>query len=473
MQTAVTELETSRVKVEVSVSPDEMAPAVERAARELGAEIRVPGFRQGHAPSAVVIQRAGWAMVAEHAVREGLAGWYELAVREANIKPVGEPKVDLEALPERGAPLEFSIEVGVVPRAQLGAYRELEVGRRDPEVEASDIDREIDRMRDEAGRLEPVDRAVSEGDFVAIDFEGRVDGRPLERASARDHVVEVGSGQMVGSFESELVGMVSGDRKEFTIRFPDDYEQPEVAGSDVEFEVSAKTVQEKRLPEVDDEFASQSGFDTVAELRSDIEEKLRAFQQSTIEREFREAAVDAAVANGKVDIPSELVDARVQEMRGDFESSLKRRGIEPDVFMKISGTTEEQLDAQMRERAVIELKREAVLEAVADEESIEATDDDLVAEIEKTSDGGGKQVRRSLKRLKSSGRDAAVREQIRIRKALDIVVQSAKPIPMAQAKAREDLWTPDKAVEDAEDRIGEGAGGAAGASAAGLWTPGD
>src|SRR3954466_5871039 len=278
-KTNTSELGDSRVRVEVEVEPAAVDKALTQAAATLGRDLKIPGFRKGKVPPQVVLQRVGREAVLDEAVRQALPNWYEEAIGDAGVNTVGEPSLDLGELPDKGSPLEFSIEVGVRPIATLGDYKELEVGRREPEVPAEDVDGEIERLREQAASLANVERPAAKGDFVVIDFVGRIDGEPFEGGEARGYLLELGSNRLVEGFEEQLEGASAGDEREVKVTFPEDYRAENLAGSDATFEVSVKEVKEKRLPELGDELAEAGGFDTLDELRGDIEQKIRAARE--------------------------------------------------------------------------------------------------------------------------------------------------------------------------------------------------
>src|SRR5947209_3148974 len=330
LKTSVSDLGDSRVRLDVEVEPAEVQRAVDRAAAALGRELKVPGFRKGKVPPAVVLRRVGRDAVVDEAVRKELPNWYEEAIGDAKIATVGEPSVDLADLPERGAPLSFSVEVAVRPTAELGDYKGLEVGRRATDVADAEVDAELERLRESTRSLETVDRPAAQGDFVVIDFVGRVDGEPFEGGEARGHVLELGSGQLVEGFEEQLIGAGAGDEKQVTVTFPDDYRAEALAGKEAVFDVSVREVKEKRLPELDDDFAVEAGgFDTFAELREDVVSRLRERKEQMIESEFREAAVDAAVEHAKLEVPGELVHAKAHEMWHETARRPRAQGLQP------------------------------------------------------------------------------------------------------------------------------------------------
>jgi trigger factor len=474
MKTTVSELPDSRVRVEVGVEAEDVDRRVEDAARRLGRELRIPGFRKGKVPPQIVLQRVGRAAVMEQALRDALPEWYERAVLDSGISPVGDPQLDMGAVPESaGAPLEFSIEVAVRPKANLGQYKGLEVGRAEPEVPAETVDAELERLREGFGSLNPVDRPAREGDNLLIDYRGVVDGEPFEGGEGRDELIELGGGRLLEDFERGLAGASATEQHTIEVEFPDDYAAEQLAGKTATFTVDVKEVREKELPPLDDEFAADaSEFDTLEELRSNIESRLREAFERRSEDQFREAAVDAAVAEASVELPEDVVAARAQEMWERIERSLSARGVSPETYLQMQGRNRGELIEDARPDAERALKREAVLEAIVAAEGIEVTEEEMLAALANSPDHEGHEHDPSelLERLRQTGRDALLREDLRLRKAIDLIAENAKPIPIERAEARERLWTPEK---EAERRAGEGERSEGAKDEPGtLWTPG-
>jgi len=465
LSTTTEELEDSRVRVRVEVGADQIERELENAAQELGKDFKVSGFRQGKVPPQVVLQRIGRESVLDEAVRRGMPGWYEEALHDAGVAAVGDPKVDLlEGLPDAGSSLEFTIEVGVRPKARLGVYKGVEVGRREPEVASEEVDSELERIRDSAASLETVEREAVEGDFVVVDFTGYVDGEAFDGGEARGYLLELGSGRLIEGFEAQLTGASAGDEREVDVTFPEEYGNEDLAGKDASFAVSVKEVKEKRLPELDDDFAIEAGgYDSVDELRSEIEGRLRERDGVAIEREFREAAVDAVAAEAEIAIPHELVHSKAQEMWRQTAHRLRHQGVDPEQYLQLTGKDEEQLVAESEPDAERALRREAALAAVVEAEGVEVTDEELMDALREASTEPGKAVpsekslKRSLKKARARGQDEALREDIAMRKAVDLVVESASPISVEQAEAKGKLWTPGREEQPAGE----------------LWTPGE
>src|SRR4051794_40905789 len=455
----VTELPESRVRVQAEVPATEVEKRVHQAARELGRSMRVPGFRAGKVPPPVIIQRVGRETVLDEAVRDSIGIWYSAAIDAAKIVPVGEPDLDITDRPREGEPLRFSIEIGVRPKATLGEYKGLEVGRREPEADDEAIDAEIEQLRDRTAKLETVERAAADGDFVVMDYLGTLDGEPFAGGEGRDQMVELGTGRLVPGFEEQLEGASTGEERTVTVTFPEDYGAEQLAGREAAFAVTVKEVKAKELPELDDELAAEAGFDTPDELRADIRERLAERQATQIEAEFREAALDSAVKNAKLDVPDTLVEARARELWDSMLHQLSHQGISREAYLRISGREEEEIVEQGKPDAERALRREAVLAAIAAAEGLEPTEEDMLEAVQAAAPRDERvSPKKLLERLRSNGRLDALRDDLAQRKALELVAESATPISVEQAKARDKLWTP------GSDDPGGGSGQ--------LWTPG-
>ncbi|MBV8733847.1 MAG: trigger factor [Solirubrobacterales bacterium] len=457
LKTTVTELPESRVRLAVEVPPEEVERRVHQAAREVGSKMRIPGFRRGKVPPPVVIRRLGREALMEEAVRDGLPRWYQQAVDEAGIAPVGDPELDVPSNPDQGQPFTFSFEIGVRPRAKLGPYKGLEVGRREPRADPQLLEQGIERLRDQHATLEHVERPAEQGDFIVVDYLGRADGKLLEGAEGRDQLLELGTGRLLPGFDEELVGASAGEQREVEITFPEDHPE-DLRGRTATFEVTVKDVQAKRLPELDGEFAELAGFDSVDELREDIAKRLREADEEAVEREFGQAVVDAAVQQAEIEVPERLVHARAHELLEQTLAALERQGISKESYLRITGGDEERLAHEAEPEAKSALQREAVLAAVAEAEGLHPSDEELQRELAPLAQRDGRKPERVLTDLRRRGALEQFREDVASRQALELLVAEAKPIPSEQARAREKLWTPEK--QGAEQPSGQ------------LWTPG-
>jgi trigger factor len=477
LQTTVAELPDSRVRVRVQVAPTEIERRLESKAKQLGRELKLPGFRRGKVPPALVIQRVGREAVLDQAVRDSLGSWYATAIQSSRIVPVGDPQLDLSDLPAEGQELEFSIEIGVLPKAELGGYEGLEVPRREAAIEEQLVEQEIDGVRERLAKLETAERAAAEGDFVVIDYVGSLpEGGdepeqepvlvPFAGGEGRDQPIELGGGNLIPGFEEALVGASAGEERTVELTFPADYPNEDLAGREATFAVTVKEVKLKQLPDVDEDLAIDVGFDSVDELREDIRTRLREADEARVDAEFREAALDAAVAQAKVPVTPALVEARAREMWERMLHSLSHRGITREAYLQIAGRGEDEILADMLADAEQALRREAVLTAIVAAEQIEPTEQQVLEALAPTAEREGVEPDKLLADLRSSGRLEELSEDLAARMAVELVAERAKPISVEQAQARDALWTPDKDAEPAEAVAGGGA-----PAAGKLWTP--
>jgi trigger factor len=307
------------------------------------------------------------------------------------------------------------------------------------------VQAELDALRERAARLDTVEEAASDGDYVVMDYVGSVDGEPFEGGEGRDQLLELGSGRLIPGFEEQLRGAKAADERTVKVTFPDDYGAEHLAGKDAEFAVTVKEVKRKSLPELDDEFASdQAGFDTLDELREDIVSKLKQADEQRADAEYREAVLDAVVAAATVQVPESLGDARARELWERLLHSLGHQGISKDAYLQISGKSEEEILDEAKPDAEQALRREAVIAAVIEAEEIEPSDGDVLAALQASATREGTTPEKLRQRLEDAGRLDEVREDLAQRAAIDYLVEHANPIDPARAAARDKLWTPDK-----------------------------
>lgn len=429
ISTTVTDLPASRVRVVAQVAAEEVARTIDQAARQLGLNMRIPGFRKGKAPPPLIVQRVGRSAVVDRAVQDGLKRWYGAALDDAGIAPVGQPELDVGDPPADGQPMTFSIEIGVRPVATLGRYKGLEVGRREPEIDAQVVDGELQALRQRLAQAKAVQRPARNGDLVLIDFDGLIGDEPFDGGRGRDQMVELGSGMLVAGFETQLEGAIAGEERVVTIDFPNvdspqDHRAEEVAGDRASFIVDVKQVLAKELPELDDALARETaGCDTLEQLRADVAARLLADDERRVAAEFREAVLDAAAANASVELPAALVAARAGELWEHRLRLLGEEGITKEVHLQIAGATEEELRAQLEPEAEQQLRREAVLAAVAVAEGIEVTDQELRAARRDSAD-----------RSTSHRRPGTLREELAGRRASDLLAAQAVAITVERAQ---------------------------------------
>jgi trigger factor len=327
-------------------------------------------------------------------------------------------------------------------------------------------------MRERLARLETAERPAGEGDYVVIDYVGRlpaVDEQTGETTmvafaggEGRDQLIELGGGKLIPGFEEGLLGAQAGETRTVELSFPEDYGSAELAGREASFQIAVKEVKGKQLPDVDGDFAVDAGFDDVDELREDIGRRVLQAEEQRVAEEFREAALDAAVANARVSVTEELVSSRAREMWERMLHTLSHRGITREAYLQIVGRAEQEILAEMAPEAEQGLRREAVLSAVVAAEQIEPSEQDLLEAVAPTAEREGIAPEQVLEQLREAGRVEELREDLAARQAVELIVARAKPIPLEQAQAREQLWTPEK------EAAGEGESAPAGER---LWTP--
>ena len=445
MKTSVEELPENRVRLEVEVPEADVMHALEHAASDLAGSLRVPGFRKGKVPTRVVAARVGREALWEEALRSHLDSWFWSAAATSGIRPVANPEVDFDAIPDDGGPFRFTATVAVMPKPEVADWIGLEVPAAEPEVPQEIVDAELEELRATVAELVPVEsRLVREGDTVVLDLVGD------ETGTQRDYVAEVGEGRLIEPLERALLGMTAGETK--TVELPVDEART------TEVSVTVKDVKEKVLPELDDDLArATSEFETLAELRADIEERLRDQLAGELEAKFREDAIDTLVEASRVDVPDALVDRRAAELWAGIARSLERRGITVETYLTMTGQSQEQIVARMREEAARALKRELVLEAVADKLAVDVSDEEAEALLREQAQAAGESPDDTVALMRERGGFERLRDDLRLKKALDEIVAGVNRIPVDLARAREKLWTPEKEK---------------GGSGMKIWTPG-
>ena len=441
MAAQVEELPDNRVRLTVEVPQADLQHAVEHATSDLAQSVKVPGFRKGKVPTQVLKARIGRERIFSEAVESHIGGWFLNAAASTRIRPVAAPEYDYNLPDSEDDAFSFTATVSVQPKPEPADWTTLEVPYAEPEVPAEVVDQELEALRANVAELVPVDdRPARTGDVIVIDvFDSSGEGQ-------RDLVVELGSGRLIEELERALTGASAGESKEV--------ELPQEDGTTTLATVTLKELKEKALPPLDDELArSASEFDTLAELRADIEGRIRDALEEESETAFRADAVDMLVQATGVEAAGPLVEARARELLNAFARSLERRGISPETYLQLSGETGDQLVERLRAEAQLSVARELVLEAVADKLGLEVSDDEVKALVREQAEAAGEDADNVIEDLWNHGRQEDLREDLRLRAALDRVAAEVKPIPMEQAQAREAIWTPDKEKPETETKL--------------------
>ena len=444
MQTQVEELADNKVRLTVEVPRHDVEHAVEHAASDLAESLKIPGFRKGKVPMPVLLARVGRERLYAEAVESHIGSWFMNAAANSRIHPVERPEYDYELPASPAEDWRFSATVAVQPKPQVPDWTKLEVPMPDADVPADLIEHELNVLRSSVAELAPVERPAQEGDTLVVDLV-RAGGE-----AQRDYVVELGAGRLVEELEHGLLGMSVGETREIA------FERPGEEATTVE--VTVKDVKEKILPPLDDDLArAATEFDTLDELRADLEQRLREQIEDEAEGVFRAGVVDALVDASGVEASGPLVESRARELTAGFLRSLERRGISPETYLAITNQTGEQLRDQLYAEARRSVGRELVLDAVAEQLGIEVSDGEVEAVVREQAQAVGDDPEETLREVRAAGTFERLREDLRLRNALDRVAAEVQRIPADVAAAREKLWTPEKEKPD---------------TAAKLWTPG-
>ena len=425
-------LEKSRVALTIETSAEEFEAAVNKAYLKMRGKINVPGFRVGKAPRKIIEKMYGAEVFYEEAVNIILPDAYEAAVKEQELDVVGYPEVELESCTKDG--VVFKCTVAVYPEVKLGQYKGLEAPKAEVKVAAADVNARLKEMADRNSRLVSVDRAVKKGDTADIDFEGFDNGVAFDGGKGENFDLEIGSGSFVPGFEDQLIDMKAGEEKDIDITFPKDY-TPELAGKPVVFRVKVNEVKVKEVPALDDEFAKDvSEFDTLKDLKADIKKKLTAERTEAAQRAFEDVLM-AKVAEGvEADVPHEMVDLQAEQMTEGFKQQLAAQGIPFDQYLKMTNTTEADFKSQAYGPAEQQVKMDLAISAIVKAEGLEASDDEVEAEMKKVADKYGM----DLDTVKKYLRPEEVKEQVIREKVIKLVADSAVAVAPAEALAEEE-----------------------------------
>lgn len=430
----VEKTDTNKVTLDITAERDEFQAAVEKSYKKNAARFNVQGFRRGRAPRRIIERLYGESAFYEDAVNIAYPDVYVAAIKEAGIEPVDRAEVELKEISADG--FTFTAVVTVKPEVKLAKYKGLEAVFNPTPVTEETVDKELENRRKRNGRLETVEREAADGDTVLIDFEGFVDGVAFEGGKAENHSLRLGSGQFIPGFEDQLIGTKAGDEKDVNVTFPEAYQAEELAGKPAVFKVKVHEVKENILPELDDEFAKDvSEFETLAEYREDLKQKLIKAHEHNAEEEFESNVLSALLEQFEAEIPDCMVEQQLDRVAEDFEYRLRAQGMDLAGYLKMSGMDMEGFRNTFRDRALQQVKTTLALEAVAKAENFEITDEDVEAEYAKMAD----QYKTPVEDLKKYLAPEAVKEDMLKTKAVELIKESAvKVAPKAEEEKAAD-----------------------------------
>jgi len=426
MSLQVEKLEKNMAKLTIEVSAEELEKAIEGAYQKNKKKISVPGFRKGKAPRKMLEKMYGENIFYEDAANALIPDAYAKALEECTEKIVSAPKVTVTQI-QAGQPFIFTAEVALEPEVVLGRYKGVEVDKVDTDVTEEEVTAEIDRERNKNARtIEVTDRTVKEGDIATIDFEGIAEGVSFEGGMEKDYPLTIGSHTFIPGFEEGLIGAEIGRETEIHVTFPEDYREEDLAGKDVTFKCTVKKLQERQLPELDEDFISDVSeeSDTVEEYRAEIRKKLEERRKEEAERTRENAAVDAVIAEAQMDIPEPMVETQQRQMAQDYLQNLQYQGVSVEQYMQYTGLTGPALLEQLKPRALKFIQTSLVMSAVAEAENLEATEEDIEEEMKKMAETYRKELDEVKEFLEAGNKEQLIKD-IRIRKAIKLVAENA------------------------------------------------
>ena len=415
------------------IDVDTIKKGLDEAFVETKKKITVPGFRKGRVPRQIFDQMYGEESLYQDALNKVLPQAYSDAVKEAGIEPVAQPQINIKSM-DKDQPWVLTASVDVKPEVKLGDYKGMEVPKQDTTVSDADVDAELEKKRQQQAELVLKEgKPVEKGDTVVIDYEGSIDGKKFDGGSADNYSLELGSGSFIPGFEDQLIGHNTDDDVDVKVTFPEDYHAKDLAGKEAIFKVKVHEIKEKQLPELDDDFAKDvdEDVDTLAELKDKTKKELQENKDNQAKAAIEDAAINAAVENAEIqDIPQSMLDEDTNRQMQQYLAGMQQQGISPQMYFQITGTKEDDLKKQFAADAAQRVKTNLVLEAIVDDADLSATEDEIKDEISDLA----KQYGMKEDQVKNALSEDMLTHDIKIRKAVDLVADSAKQVEKADDK---------------------------------------
>ena len=426
MSLQVEKLEKNMAKLTIEASAEDFEKAIQKVYLKARGRINIPGFRKGKAPRKLIEKMYGTGVFYEDAANDLIPTAYAEALKDCDLEIVSRPEINVTQI-ESGKPFIFTAEVAVKPEVTLGEYKGVEVEKSDVEVTDEDINKEVDKERENNSRTIDVDdRAVESGDIIKLDFDGSVDGVPFEGGKAENYTLTIGSGSFIPGFEDQLIGTKIGEEKDVTVTFPEDYHEKSLAGKEAVFKCKVNAITVKELPDADDEFASEvSEFETLAEYKEDIKKKLTEKKEKEARAKKEAQAVEKAVENATMEIPDAMIDTQVQSMMEDFARRMQSQGLSLEQYFQFTGMDANKMHDQMKPEALKRIQNSLVLEAVAKAENIEISDEKVDEEIAKMAEAYKMEVEKLKGIIGDSERDQ-MKKDLAVQAAADLIADAAK-----------------------------------------------
>lgn len=428
MNAKIEKLENNIIQLEITVEAEKFNEALLKSFKKNSRKFDLPGFRKGKAPLAMIKRNYGVEVFYEDAINFIYEDTYPKAIKENDINPVDYPELDIVEIGE-GKDFIYTAKVAVMPEVILGEYNGVEVSKVEYPVSDDEVDKQIKLMQEKGARVElkAEDTAIENGDIAIIDFKGFVDGVAFEGGEGKEFSLEIGSGSFIDNFEEQLLGLKKGEKKEVNVHFPEEYGKEELNGKAAMFEVTINEIKAKELPELDDEFAKEvSEFDTLAELKADMKNKIIESNNLRAEKEFEDKVVDAACENAKIDIPAVMVKKETDIMLQDLEQRLKYQNLDLKSYYQYTNTTEEKVREYMKENAEKRVKTKLVIEEIAKAEKVEATEDELLVKATEYAKQYGDKDIEKMAQLLLDAQKEYIRADVINEKVIKMLVNNSK-----------------------------------------------
>ncbi|HKL12419.1 MAG TPA: trigger factor [Halanaerobiales bacterium] len=419
------QLEGNKVELEVEIEAKRVNEALEQAYKKVVKDIDISGFRKGKVPRKVLEARYGKEILHKDALDILIPEGYREALEETDIEPIDQPDIEDYYIAE-DEPATFKAIVEVKPEVELGDYKDLGIEKENAEVTEEEIQEEIDRVRNQHSQLVASDKeVVEEGDFVIIDFEGKKDGEPFPGGSAEEYSLEIGSNTFIPGFEEQLIGAKVGDELELNITFPEDYNAKDLAGEEVVFDVEIKEIKEKELPELDDEFAKEvSDYETFEEYKESIKERLQENKEERTQREYENKLIEKASENAQVNVPEKMVEDELNKMFQNFAQSVSQQGMEVQDYLDYMGTDEEGWKEQNKEAAENRTRSNLVLEAIAEKEDIEISEEEIEEQVQEIAESNDQDPEQIKAFLQMQGQLEGLKDGLKMQKTIEYLKEN-------------------------------------------------
>jgi trigger factor len=423
-------LEGNQGVLTIEVEAAQVDEALSQAFKKVVGKVNVPGFRKGKIPRAMFEQRFGVESLYQDALDILLPTAYAAAIAETKIEPVDRPDIDVEQM-GKGQNLIVKATVTVKPEVQLGDYKGLEVEEMETTVTDEDVELELKQLQEKHAELTVVENGtVESGDTAVIDFEGFVDDVAFEGGKGENYSLEIGSNSFIPGFEEQLIGVKSGESKDVEVSFPEEYHAPDLAGKPAVFKVTVHDIKRKQLPELDDEFAKDVNeeVETLDALKADIKEKMIQDKTTQADHNKRDTLVEKAAENATIDIPQSMIDTEVDRMFEEFGQRLQAQGLNLEMYYQFSGQDENAMREQFKGDAEKRVRINLTLEAIAEVENLEVSDEEVDAELEKMAELYKRSVDELKQILAMQGGIDALKGDLKVRKAVDLLVENSKVV---------------------------------------------